>query len=166
MEDDPQSGFDHVDGHRSLCFVVSPYTKRHAVISQFYNQTAVLHTIELILGIPPMNQMDALAPVMSACFTNAPDFSPYTVLPNQIPLDEMPRPIAQLRGKELYWAKKLAAMRFDQPDLNNDDLLNRILWHSVKGVDAPYPVAFAGPHGKGLAALKLKHAPAAPDNDD
>jgi YVTN family beta-propeller protein len=165
MEDDPQSGFDHVDGHRSFCFVVSPYTKRHVVISQFYNQTAVLHTIELILGIPPMNQMDALAPVMSACFTNAPDFSPYTALPNQIPLDEMPKPIAQLHGKELYWARQLAAMRFDQPDLNNDDLLNRILWHSVKGVDAPYPVAFAGPHGKGLRALNLQHAPTTPDND-
>ncbi len=166
MEDDPQFGFDHVDGHRSFCFVVSPYTKRHAVISQFYNQTAVLHTLELILGIPPMNQMDALAPVMSACFTNAPDLSPYTALPNQVPLDEMPKPIAQLHGKELYWARQLAAMRFDQPDLNNDDLLNRILWHSVKGVDAPYPVAFAGPHGKGLAALKLEHAPTVPDNDD
>ena len=166
MEDDPQSGFDHVDGHRSMCFVVSPYTRRHAVISQFYNQTAVLHTIELILGIPPMNQMDALAPVMFACFTNAPDLSPYMALPNQIPLDELPNPIAQLHGKELYWAKKLAAMRFDAPDLNDDNLLNRILWHSVKGVDAPYPVAFAGPHGKGLRALNLQHAPTAPDADD
>jgi YVTN family beta-propeller protein len=165
MEDDPQSGFDHVDGHRSMCFVVSPYTKRHAVISQFYNQTAVLHTIELILGIPPMNQMDALAPVMSACFTNAPDLSPYTALPNQIPLDEMPKPIAQLHGKELYWARKLAAMRFDAPDLNDDNLLNRIIWHSVKGVDAPYPVAFAGPHGRGLKALNLRHAPTEDDDD-
>jgi len=166
MEDDPQSGFDHVDGHRSFCFVVSPYTKRHAVVSQFYNQTGVLHTIELILGIPPMNQMDAMGPVMSACFTNAPDLSPYTALPNLIPLDETRKPVAQLRGKELYWAKKLAAMRFDQPDLNNDDLLNRIIWHSVKGVDAPYPVAFAGPHGRGLKALGLKHAPTADDDDD
>jgi hypothetical protein len=102
---------------------------------------------------------------MSGCFTNAPDLSPYTALPNQIPLDEMPKPIAQLHGKELYWAKQLAAMRFDRPDLNNDDLLNRILWHSVKGVDTPYPVAFAGPHGKGLRALNLQHAPSAPDND-
>ncbi|HTS17290.1 MAG TPA: bifunctional YncE family protein/alkaline phosphatase family protein [Verrucomicrobiae bacterium] len=166
MEDDPQSGFDHVDGHRSMCFVVSPYTKRHAVVSQFYNQTGVLHTMELILGIPPMNQMDAMGPVMRECFTNAPDFSAYTALPNQIPLDEMQRPIAELHGKELYWAKKLAAMRFDEPDLNNDDLLNRIIWHSVKGVDAPYPVAFAGPHGKGLKALNLKHAPVEDDDDD
>jgi YVTN family beta-propeller protein len=164
-EDDPQSGFDHVDGHRSMCLVVSPYTKRHAVISQFYNQTGVLHTLEMILGIPPMNQMDALAPVMRECFTNAPDLSPYTALPNQIPLDEMQRPVAQLHGKELYWAKQLAAMRFTEPDLNDDNLLNRIIWHSVKGPDAPYPVAFAGPHGRGLPALNLKLAPADPDDD-
>src|SRR5205823_1704046 len=68
-EDDPQAGFDHVDGHRSLCLVVSPYTKRKRVISNFYNQTSVLHTIEQILGIPPMNQMDAMAPLMGDCFT-------------------------------------------------------------------------------------------------
>jgi YVTN family beta-propeller protein len=164
-EDDPQSGFDHVDGHRSICLVVSPYTKRHQVISQFCNQTGVLHTLELMLGIPPMNQMDALAPVMYGCFTNAPDLSPYTALPNQIPLDEMQRPVAQLHGKELYWAKQLAAMRFTEPDLNDDNLLNRIIWHSVKGVDAPYPVAFAGPHGRGLKALNLKLAPTEDDDD-
>jgi YVTN family beta-propeller protein len=164
-EDDPQDGFDHVDGHRSMCLVVSPYTKRHAVIGQFYNQTAVLHTIELILGIPPMNQMDALAPVMRECFTNAPDLSPYTALTNQVPRDELFKPIAQLHGKELYWAKQLAAMRFTEPDLNDDNLLNRIIWHSVKGPDAPYPVAFAGPHGRGLRALNLKLAPTDPDDD-
>ena len=56
-------------------------------------------------------------------------------------------------------------MRFDQPDLNDDNLFNRILWHSVKGVDAPYPAAFAGAHGKGLRALNLKLAPT-PDDDD
>ena len=62
IEDDPQDGWDHVDGHRSVCLVLSPYTKRGQVISQFYNQTSVLHTMERILGVPPMNQMDALAP--------------------------------------------------------------------------------------------------------
>ena len=164
-EDDPQDGFDHVDGHRSLCLVASPYTKRGKVVSHFYNQASVLHTIELMLGVPPMNQMDALAPAMYDCFTNAPDFSPYTVAPNQIPLTESPKPIAQLHGKELYWAKQLAAMRFDAPDLNDDDTLNRILWHSVKGVDAPYPAAFAGAHGKGLRALGLKLAPTQDDDD-
>src|ERR1044071_6951327 len=56
IEDDPQDGFDHVDGHRSPCLVVSPYTKRGAVIHDFYNQTSVLHTMQRILGLSAMNQ--------------------------------------------------------------------------------------------------------------
>ena len=75
-EDDPQAGFDHVDGHRSFCLVVSPYTKRNAVVSQFYNQTSVLHTIELMLGCPPMNQFDAMAPAMREVFDAKPDLAP------------------------------------------------------------------------------------------
>src|SRR5258706_16370475 len=89
IEDDPQAGFDHVDGHRSVCWVVSPYTKRGAVVSDFYNQTSVLHTMELMLGLPPMNQMDAMAPVMRGCFRDKPDLKPYTALPNLVPLDKM-----------------------------------------------------------------------------
>src|SRR5207248_10742079 len=77
IEDDPQDGFDHVDGHRSLCLVISPYTHRGKVISRFYNQTSVLHTMERILGLPPMNQMDALAPLMTECFMDRPDLTPY-----------------------------------------------------------------------------------------
>src|SRR5206468_3824000 len=64
IEDDPQSGWDHVDGHRSICLVVSPYTKRHQTVSSFYGHTGVLHTMEQILGLPPMNQMDAMAQLM------------------------------------------------------------------------------------------------------
>jgi hypothetical protein len=80
-KDDPQDGWDHVDGHRSLCLVLSPYTKRGQVVSQFYNQTSVLHTMDLILGVPPMNQMDALAPVMTACFMDKPNLRPYKSRP-------------------------------------------------------------------------------------
>src|SRR6266704_3139711 len=86
IEDDPQSGYDHVDAHRSLCLVISPYTKRGQVISTFYNQAGMLHTMEQILGLPPMNQQDAMAPLMFDCFTNVPDFAPYTALPNNVPL--------------------------------------------------------------------------------
>ena len=88
IEDDPQSGYDHVDGHRSICLVISPYTKRGQLISTFYNQAGVLHTMERILGLPPMNQQDAMAPLMFECFTNVPNFTPYTALPSNIPLTE------------------------------------------------------------------------------
>ena len=156
VEDDPQAGFDHVDGHRSICLVISPYTRHGAVVSEFYNQTSVLHTMELILGIPPMNQMDAMSPVMSECFTDKPDLRPYTCLPNLIPLDQTNPKTVGLDGRRLEMANQTLSMRFDQPDRIDDDTLNRIIWHSVKGIDAPYPAEWAGPHGKGLKALRLR----------
>jgi YVTN family beta-propeller protein len=164
-EDDPQAGFDHVDGHRSLCLVVSPYTKRGAVVSKFYNQTSVLHTMERMLGLPPMNQMDSLAPLMTDCFTGTPNFSPYTCLQNNIALDEMNKPTAQLQGLELYWAGQSLAQPLDEADQADEDTLNRIIWHSVKGVDSPYPAYFAGAHGKGLKRLKLSFTGELDDDD-
>ncbi len=160
IEDDPQDGFDHVDGHRSLCLVISPYTKRGAVVSEFYNQTSVLHTICRILGVPPMNQMVAMAPVMTTCFTDTPDFTPYTALPNRVPLDELNPPLSSLnRQEERYWALRSLHLPLDKPDLCNEDLLNRIIWHAVRGVDAPYPDHYAGAHGRGLAERGLVLVP-------
>ena len=164
-EDDPSSGTDHVDGHRSVCLIISPYTKRKQVISNFYNQTSVLHTMELILGIPPMNQIDAMAPSMTECFTETADLTPYEAVPNLIPLDEMPKPLGKMTSKERYWERKRLTQRLDQPDAADDDTMNRLLWHSVKGVDAPYPAYLAGPHGRGLAALHLKHSSMDEDDD-
>jgi len=155
IEDDPQAGFDHVDGHRSVCIVASPYTKRGAVVSKFYNQTSVLHTMSRMFGIPPMNQMVALSPLMTDCFTSKPDFKPYTCRPNQIPLDEMNPPVAKLNGEELHWAQKSMEQNFAEVDRADEDTLNRIIWHSVKGMNAPYPVQLAGAHGKGLRKLGL-----------
>jgi YVTN family beta-propeller protein len=154
-EDDPQAGFDHVDGHRSLCLLASPYTKRGAVVSQFYNQTSVLHTMSRMFGIPPMNQMVALSPLMTDCFTAKPDFKPYQCRPNQIPLDEMNKPTAKLEGDELHWAQKSIEQNFNEVDRADEDTLNRIIWHSVKGVNSRYPVELAGAHGKGLRKLGL-----------
>ena len=108
-----------------------------------------------MFGIPPMNQMVALSPLMTDCFAAKPDFTPYQCRPNQIPIDEMNKPTAQLKGDELHWALMSLAQRFDEPDRADEDTLNRIIWHSVKGMNAPYPVQFAGAHGKGLRALGL-----------
>ena len=68
IEDDPQNGWDHVSGYRTTAYVISPYTKRRQVVSTQYNQTSLLRTIELMLGLPPMNQMDATATPMFDCF--------------------------------------------------------------------------------------------------
>jgi len=155
-EDDPQDGFDHVDGHRSLCLVVSPYTKRGKVVSTFYNQSSVLHTIERILGLPPMNQMDALAPTMEDCFVSKPDFKPYTAMPNIIPLDER-NPLSFIDGGEgEKYSRMSRQMDFTAPDRIEDDDLNRILWYAAKGPGVPYPEGFAGAHGKGLKEKKLQ----------
>ncbi|HUR59497.1 MAG TPA: bifunctional YncE family protein/alkaline phosphatase family protein, partial [Opitutaceae bacterium] len=142
IEDDPQSGWDHVSGYRTVAYVASPYTKRGAVVSTQYNQTSVLRTIELMLGLPPMNQMDATATPMFDCFTATPDFTPFTSVPNQVPLDEMnpdPKTVRdpQLR-KDAYASARLPLNKEDQCP---EDVLNRILWRAMKGVHVPYPVA-------------------------
>jgi hypothetical protein len=139
VEDDPQAGLDHVDGHRSVAFVISPYTRRHAVDSNNYNQTSVVRTIELILGLPPMNQFDLSAAPMASCFAEKPVFTPYEAVPNRIPLDEMNPPLAALLGARKFWAMKSLALPLDDVDKADEDTLNRILWHSVKGYHTPYP---------------------------
>jgi YVTN family beta-propeller protein len=142
-EDDPQDGFDHVDGHRSSCLVISPYTKRNAVVSDFYNQTSVLHTMELMLGLPPMNQLDSLAPTMSGCFNPKPDLAPFTVLANLIPLDQRNPAKTALQGRALDMANLSLALPLDEPDQADEDTLNRILWYAAKP-NVPYPAQFAG----------------------
>ena len=98
VEDDPQTGWDHVSGYRTTAYVASPYTKRGVTISTQYNQTSLLRTMELMLGLPPMNQMDATATPMFDCFTNTPDFTAFDAVTNNVPLDEMnPRAEADFR---------------------------------------------------------------------
>jgi YVTN family beta-propeller protein len=140
IEDDPQDGWDHVSGYRTTAYVASPYTKRHAVVHTQYNHTSLLRTMELILGIPPMNQMDATATPMFDCFTNEPDFAAFDAVTNNVPLDQMnpePKKISdsQLRKDALVSAK----LPLDKEDQCPEDLFNHILWRAMKGPNAPYP---------------------------
>jgi hypothetical protein len=139
VQDDPQGGFDHVDGRRTVAMVISPYTKRGDVVSTHYNQNSILRTIELILGLPPMSQFDMAATPMVDAFTEDPDFSPYAALPNLIPLDEMNPAVASLSGMQRYYAEQSMQMPLDDIDQADEDLFNRVIWHSVKGYDVPYP---------------------------
>ncbi len=140
IEDDPQAGWDHVSGYRTTCYVVSPYTKRRQTISTRYNQTSVIRTIELMLGLPPMNQMDATATPMADCFTDAPDFTPFTSVPNRMPLDQL-NPEAKQVSHPVLRQDALVSSRLplDEPDRCPEDVLNRILWRAMKGPDARYP---------------------------
>ncbi|HKI32456.1 MAG TPA: alkaline phosphatase family protein [Gemmataceae bacterium] len=144
VEDDPQNGFDHVDGHRTVALVISPYTKRKYVDHTNYNQTGMVKTIELILGLPTMNQLDLSATAMRHCFDSQPDPTPYAGLPSRMKLDEMNPPLIKLQGKALDWAKKSVALNLDDGDEADEDTMNRILWHATRGYDTPYPEEFAG----------------------
>jgi len=138
-EDDPQNGFDHVDGHRTVGLVISPYTKRGEVISTFYSQISMVRTIESIFGLQPMNQLDRAVQPMLDCFTSTPNFTPYTALPNNIPLDEINPPLQSLNGDARHWAEKSLAQDLSDVDRIDDDTFNRIIWHAVKGYQTPYP---------------------------
>lgn len=140
IEDDPQAGWDHVSGYRTTAYVVSPYTRRGTVISTQYNQTSLLRTIELILGLPPMNIMDASATPMTDCFTDKPDLTPFVAVPNRVPLDQMnpdPKKVSDPFMRRLAHAS--ARLPLDRVDQCPEDLLNRIIWHAMKGPNVPYP---------------------------
>lgn len=141
IEDDAQNGVDHVDGHRTLGLVISPYTQRAAVDSHYYTQIDFVRTMEQILGLPPMNQMDmAVEPTsMKHVFVAKPDFAPFKALPNQIPLDEMNPGSVALEGLQKKWAIASSKLDFSAPDVADKELLNRVIWYTTKGYDRAYP---------------------------
>lgn len=135
-EDDSQSGWDHVSPYRTVGMVISPYSKLQKTVHTNFNQTCMVRTMEQILGIPPMNVIDATARPMFECFNNQFVKTPYLHLANNIPLNEMNKSAALLQGKAKSYA--IASGQFTQIDTGNDDLLNRILWFAAKGA-IPYP---------------------------
>jgi DNA-binding beta-propeller fold protein YncE len=148
IEDDPQDGWDHVNSYRTTAYVMSPYTKRHAVVSTQYNTTSLLRTLELILGLPPMNQMDATATPMFDCFTNVPDFTPYDAVTNNVPLNEMNPPFRSISDATLRQDAIVSAkLPLEKEDQCPEDVFNRILWRAAKGPKAPYPVQLIKPIG-------------------
>jgi len=140
IEDDPQSGWDHVSGYRTTAYVISPYTKRGQVVSTPYNQTSLIRTMELILGLPPMNQMDATATPMFDCFTNQPDFGPFAASTNNIALDKMNPDAKSISDatlrKDAYVSARLPLQK---PDQCPENVFNHILWRAMKGPGVPYP---------------------------
>ncbi len=140
VQDDPQAGFDHIDGHRTVALAISPYTRRRTVDSTNYNQTGMIRTMELILGLPPMNQLDASATAMSNSFTDEPNLAPYEAVKNSIPLNQLNPELKAIRDeRQLHWATVSLELPLDDVDEADEDTLNRILWHSTKGRDDTYP---------------------------
>src|SRR5262249_45234664 len=137
-EDDSQDGLDHVDGHRTVGLVISPYTRHGIVESNFYTIVNMFRTIEQILGLPPRNQFDLAAEPMFSTFTSKPGFTKSTAIPNNIPLDEMNPQLAGLTGLQRELAEFSLTIDSSEPDSAPADLLNRAIWHSVKGFGTPY----------------------------
>lgn len=131
VEDDPQAGPDHVDAHRTEALVISPYTQKGTVDSTLYDQDSMIRTMEMILGMKPMNQFDASAVPMLNSFTKQPNFAPFDAEQETYPIDLK-------NGQQAPEAATSSQMNWTQPDANSNEALNRIIWKATKG-DKPYP---------------------------
>ncbi len=162
-EDDAQTGVDHVDGHRSPGYVISPYVKQNVNAdgtgsgvledSTFYTQVNFTRTIEQILGLQPMNQYDLTASPMYNLFINNPpayNFKPWTHVPNGTPLTQGVSGFAELmkndspaaKALRVGWMKKktqLFAGKYQKADSEDPDTVNHLDWYEATGFKVPYP---------------------------
>jgi Phosphoesterase family len=152
LEDDAQNGPDHVDAHRSVALVISPYTKRKHVDSTMYSTSSMLRTMELILGLKPMSQFDAAARPMYHSFTAKPDVTAYV---HEVPKTDL-KAVNMVGAWGAEWSERADLAKEDQAD---DILFNEVIWKSVKGPHSlmPPPVR---------AAFFLPKVKTDPDDDD
>ena len=132
IEDDAQNGPDHVDAHRTVGLVISPYCKRGVVDSTMYSTASMVRTMELILGLPPLTQYDAGATPMFNCFSKDAEIATYNPLTPGVNLTAR-------NTEKSPGAKESAKMNFREYDRAPEDALNRILWAEAKGMNASYP---------------------------
>ncbi|MFF4860787.1 alkaline phosphatase family protein [Streptomyces sp. NPDC001231] len=167
VEDDSQAGLDHVDGHRAPIQIISPWAQHGTVDSRYYSQITMIRTIEQILGIHPMNQKDSAASPMRGAFTEQPDFTPFTALPNRTPLTDgvktapscgldTPAPqnpkAAAVAPATVPADQQAVAAKWDnwkskqrltgpnaKPDFANPAQMNHFTWYETHGWSKPYP---------------------------
>ena len=144
LEDDAQNGPDHVDSHRSVGFVYSPYIKQGSYSGKFYTTNSILRTIELLLNARPLTHYDAIANYIDAWDTAPNNIAPYTaILPAKALVTEVLSSgslYAKADRKEFNRLVQLAAkMDFIHADANDPDLLNEMIWKSVKGMGSKLP---------------------------
>ena len=135
VEDDSQNGPDHVDMHRSPAFVISAYNRPGVLIREFHNTVSLIRTMEILLGIPPMNQLDAAAAPIDI-FHDKADLRPYQALMPEIALDNLIVPPAR-DARTAYWMKETLEQNLAKPDQADSNTLNRIIWFSVRGDSYP-----------------------------
>jgi hypothetical protein len=161
-EDDAQNGVDHVDGHRSPGYVISPYAVQGGPTDHtYYTQVNMTRTIEQILGVTPMNQFDLVASPMRTAFVKgkppASNFQPYTHVPNQIPLDDgvpvaantsgttvassasSSSPVEQLKAAWQRKKQEVFAGKLTKPDAEDPNIVNHLNWYEATGFTRPFP---------------------------
>jgi hypothetical protein len=139
VEDDAQNGVDHIDAHRSIALVVSKYApsqRKLLVDHHFYTTVSMIHTMEELLGLKPMNLFDAHAPLMAPLFAGPGAQPPYSADDSNLRSGL----IYKVNEKKAAGAKESLKMDFSRPDAADTEKLNAILWHDAKG-SAPMPVA-------------------------
>lgn len=147
LEDDAQNGADHVDAHRSLMLVVSKYAPRPTpdgkpfVDDHFYTTVSTVHTLESLLGLPPMNNNDAFAPLMAAEFSGTGTQPAF----NADYVNRDNGRIYEANTARSYGAKQSAKMNFTHADMADTQELNIILWRDAMG-NRPVPPQLLGPH--------------------
>ena len=146
-EDDAQNGVDHVDGHRSPGYVVSPYAAQYQPANHtYFSQVNMTRTIEQILGLPPMNMFDLVSTPMFNLFTNTANLAPWNHVPNQIPLDQGVTQVASQAAAMSPIAKAWSQAKAEmfQGKLNRADSVdpvtaNHWAWYEATGFTRPYP---------------------------
>ncbi len=156
-EDDAQNGVDHVDGHRSPGYIVSPYAVQNGPTDHtYYTQVNMTRTIEQILGLPPMNQFDLVASPMTTAFVqgtpSADNFQPWTHVANLVPLDQgvttttasiskepLSPAVKALKVAWLQKKKQIFTGKLTKPDAEDPDAVNHFNWYMSTGFTRPYP---------------------------
>jgi len=140
LEDDAQDGADHIDAHRSTALVISkyaPHTPQTFVDHHFYTTVSMIHSMEVLLGLPPMNLFDAHAPLMTPLFSGPGTQPPYQADGKNLRSGL----IYQMNERKAAGAKESSLMNFSRPDAADAKKLNAILWQDAKGnLPMPTPV--------------------------
>lgn len=139
VEDDAQDGPDHVDAHRSVALVISAYNRPGALIHEFHSTVSLIRTMEMLLGMEPMNQLDWAA-VPIDIFQDKADLRPYKAMLPEVAINNLIVPASAAREPTHgYWMKRTAEQNLSHADMADPRVLNEIIWFSVRGAGSVMP---------------------------
>jgi YVTN family beta-propeller protein len=166
VEDDAQSGPDHVDSHRSVGLAISAYNRPGTLIHKFHNTVSMIRTIEMLLGIAPMNQLDASAVPMDI-FQEIPDLTPYKAMLPAIAADNLitHKPKDKAAAE---WMKKSNQQNFAHADMADPKVLNAVIWFACTGnaSNVPQPAQLPAYQAMRLGITKLDDHESVAKKDD